>query len=63
MSNQCGDDEITDYTKIKLTPEELRKYEGYETLSDEEAEIEIQNLAKMAWVLYHHIERKKRTQS
>lgn len=49
---------IDEYYQKRITPDELRKFDGYETISDEEAIIEIDNLIKLARLLYHHITRK-----
>lgn len=43
----------TDNEKIKITIEELRKFKGFETISDSEAESIIDSLAQLAIIAYN----------
>lgn len=47
-----------DTDQNRISPAELRKYEGFESISDADAEKEIDNLVKFARILYHHFNRK-----
>ena len=39
----------------KMTPNKLRKYKGFENKNNDEAEIVIADLKKLASILYEHI--------
>ncbi|WP_155959317.1 hypothetical protein [Flavobacterium saliperosum] len=45
--------EELDEEKLKLTFEELRKFEGFENISDSECEEIIESLLKLAMVVYN----------
>jgi len=56
MSTQYNDHEIN---RVRITPEELRKYKGFESISDAKAEQVIDILLKLSIMCYNHLEKTK----